>query len=136
MHKVIYDTDPGIDDTIAFVFQALHPQIELVGITSVFGNSDIDTTTANALYLAWRFAPHVPVARGAGSLLRRPTPDPIPHIHGDDALGNIERIVRVDKQTDAHPTHRFIVETVRNDPGQITLLAVWPLTNLARALAD
>jgi purine nucleosidase len=136
MHKVIYDTDPGIDDAIALVFQALHPEIELVGITSVFGNSDIDTTTANALYLASRFAPHVPVARGAGSPLRRPTPEPIPHIHGDDALGNIERTGSKDKVEDKRPAHRFIVETVRDDPGQITLLAVGPLTNLARALAD
>jgi inosine-uridine nucleoside N-ribohydrolase len=135
-HKIIYDTDPGIDDAIALVFQALHPQIELVGITSVFGNADIDTTTANALYLAGRFAPEVLVARGARAPLRRPPPEPIPHIHGREALGEIERGARVARQEDGRAAHRFIVETVRANPGEITLLAVGPLTNLALALRD
>ncbi|MFM0325022.1 nucleoside hydrolase [Caballeronia glebae] len=135
-HKIIYDTDPGIDDAIAFVFQARHPDIELVGITSVFGNSDIDTTTTNALYLASRFAPHVPVARGAAAPLRRPAPAPIAHIHGNDALGDIERIGHVDSQVDGRDAHRFIVDTVRAHPGEITLLAVGPMTNLALALKE
>ncbi|NRD86295.1 nucleoside hydrolase, partial [Burkholderia pseudomallei] len=68
LHKIIYDTDPGVDDSMALVFQALHPDIELLGVTSVFGNATIDTTTRNALYLAGRFAPGVPVARGAAAL--------------------------------------------------------------------
>lgn len=135
-HRIIYDTDPGIDDAIALVFQARHPAIELVGITSVFGNAGIDTTTTNACYLASRFAPDVPVVRGAAAPLRRPPPEPIPHIHGGDALGEIERIGHVDKQEDGRAAHRFIVETVRAHPGEITLLAVGPLTNLALALQD
>lgn len=133
---VIYDTDPGIDDAIALVFQARHPEIELVGITSVFGNSDIDTTTRNALYLASRFAPGVPVARGAAAPLKCPPPEPIAHIHGNDALGDIERIGHVGAQEDGRAAHRFIVETVRAHPGEITLLAVGPMTNLALALQD
>jgi purine nucleosidase len=135
-HKVIYDTDPGIDDALAFVFQALHPEIELVGVTSVFGNSDIETTTLNARYLATRFAPHVPVARGAAGPLQGTAPEPIPHIHGDDGLGNIERIGSVSVQEDGRAAHRFIIDIVRAHPGEITLLAVGPLTNLALALKD
>ncbi|KGX09041.1 inosine-uridine preferring nucleoside hydrolase family protein [Burkholderia pseudomallei] len=77
LHKIIYDTDPGVDDSMALVFQALHPDIELLGVTSVFGNATIDTTTRNALYLAGRFAPGVPVARGAAAPLRRPAPEPL-----------------------------------------------------------
>lgn len=64
-HKVIYDTDPGVDDAMALVFQALHPDIELLGLTSVFGNATIETTTRNARFLGGRFAPGVPVAQGA-----------------------------------------------------------------------
>lgn len=137
LHRIIYDTDPGIDDALALVFQALHPDIELVGITSVFGNADIDTTTANALYLAQRFAPGVPVVRGAAAPLRRPAPLPIPHIHGKDGLGEIQRdhvSGREDGREDGRKAHRFIVEMVRAHPGEITLLAVGPLTNLALAL--
>lgn len=136
VHKVIYDTDPGIDDAIALVFLARHPSIELIGITSVFGNADIDTTTHNALYLASRFAPDVPVVRGAAAPLEWPAPAPIPHIHGDDALGDIARPEPVTSKEDGRAAHRFIVESVRAQPGEITLLAVGPLTNLALALRD
>ena len=89
IHKVVYDTDPGVDDAMAFVLQVLHPDIELIGVTSVFGNATIDTTTRNACYLAARFAPGVPVARGAASPLDGAPPAPLAAIHGDDGLGNI-----------------------------------------------
>ncbi|NRE48538.1 nucleoside hydrolase [Burkholderia pseudomallei] len=140
LHKIIYDTDPGVDDSMALVFQALHPDIELLGVTSVFGNATIDTTTRNALYLAGRFAPGVPVARGAAAPLRRPAPEPLGGIHGDDGLGNTGLSVSVDvaaaPNLDARPAHRFIIDTVRAHPHEITLLAVGPLTNLAHALAE
>jgi inosine-uridine nucleoside N-ribohydrolase len=135
-HKVIYDTDPGIDDAMALVFQTLHPEIELLGITSVFGNASIETTTRNALYLAGRFAPGVAVARGAAAPLQCAAPEPLGWIHGDDGLGNIELPAPDHGKLDARPAHRFIVETVRAHPGEVTLLAVGPLTNLALALAD
>src|SRR6202047_756613 len=90
-HKVIYDTDPGVDDAMALVFQALHPEIELLGITSVFGNATIDTTTANALYLRSCVAPGVPGARGAAVPFHRAPPAPLGGTHGDNGLGNIER---------------------------------------------
>jgi purine nucleosidase len=75
-HKVIYDTDPGVDDAMALVFQARHPDIELLGLTSVFGNATIETTTRNARFLAGRFAPGVPVAQGAAAPLKRAAPEP------------------------------------------------------------
>ncbi|MDT8266397.1 nucleoside hydrolase, partial [Roseomonas sp. DSM 102946] len=49
--KVIFDTDPGIDDACALALVAASPALELVGITSVFGNAPVGTTTRNALYL-------------------------------------------------------------------------------------
>lgn len=136
MHKVIYDTDPGVDDAMALVFQALHPQIELMGVTSVFGNSTIETTTSNALYLAQRFAPGVPVARGAAAPLRRMAPAPVSWIHGDDGLGNTGLRPARAGVLDGRAAHRFIVDTVRASPGEVTLVAVGPLTNLALALGE
>src|SRR4051794_21817131 len=159
-HKVIYDTDPGVDDAMALVFQALHPDIQLLGLTSVFGNATIETTTRNARYLAGRFAIGVPVARGAAAPLKRAAPEPLARIHGDNGLGNIalaivkQEVDEADDQADdevveravdeapdeapldARPAHRFIIDTVRAHPGEVTLLAVGPLTNLALALAD
>src|ERR1700744_4459051 len=136
LHKVIYDTDPGVDDAMALVFQALHPDIELLGITSVFGNATIDTTTHNALYLRSRFAPGVPVARGAAAPLSRQAPAPLGWIHGDNGLGNIDLGKTNDTALDPRPAHRFIIDTVRAHPGEVTLIAVGPMTNLALALAE
>jgi inosine-uridine nucleoside N-ribohydrolase len=50
---------------MAFMLEAWHPDIELIGVTSVFGNATLDTTTRDARYLAGQFAPGVPVAKGA-----------------------------------------------------------------------
>jgi purine nucleosidase len=136
MHKVIYDTDPGVDDAMAFVFQALHPQIELLGVTSVFGNSTIETTTRNALYLAGRFAPGVPVARGAAAPLRGAAPAPVDWIHGKDGLGDAGLRSADQSALNARAAHRFIIDTVRASPNEVTLLAVGPLTNLALALRE
>jgi inosine-uridine nucleoside N-ribohydrolase len=135
-HKIIYDTDPGVDDAMALVFQALHPDIELLGLTSVFGNATIETTTRNARFLAGRFAAGVPVAQGAAAPLRRAAPAPLARIHGDNGLGNITFDTTGMAPLDARPAHRFIIDTVRAHPGEVTLLAVGPLTNLALALAD
>ncbi|PRX36583.1 inosine-uridine nucleoside N-ribohydrolase [Paraburkholderia sp. BL18I3N2] len=135
-HKVIYDTDPGVDDAMALVFQALHPDIELLGLTSVFGNAPIEATTRNARFLAGRFAAGVPVAQGAAAPLKRSAPEPLAWIHGDNGLGNIVLDTTDEAPLDARPAHRFIIDTVRAHPGEVTLLAVGPLTNLALALAD
>lgn len=135
-HKVIYDTDPGVDDAMALVFQALHPDVELLGLTSVFGNATIETTTRNARFLAGRFVAGVPVAQGAAAPLKRPAPEPLAWIHGDNGLGNIAFDTTDDAPLDARPAHRFIIDTVRAHPSEVTLLAVGPLTNLALALAD
>jgi inosine-uridine nucleoside N-ribohydrolase len=135
-HKIIYDTDPGVDDAMALVFQTLHPDIELLGVTSVFGNATVETTTRNACYLAQRFAPGVPVARGAAAPLERAAPAPLGWIHGDDGIGNTGLLPADTRSLDPRPAHRFIIDTVRAHPGEVTLVAVAPLTNLALALAE
>lgn len=138
MHKVIFDTDPGVDDAMALIFQASHPDIDLIGVTSVFGNSTIDTTTRNAVYLVEEFAgANVIVARGAGQPLRRSAPKPISHIHGANGLGDIplpDFEDATDSRLDGRPAHQFIIDAVRQYPHEINLLAVGPLTNLALAL--
>lgn len=138
MHKVIFDTDPGIDDAMALLFLHQHPAIDLVGITTVFGNGSIDTTTHNALYLkqVWDIA--APVARGAGAPLNpaRPNDAPPRIVHGDNALGNIDIPDSVEVEPDPRPAYRFIIDTVRADPGNVTLVAVGRMTNLALALRE
>jgi len=132
--KVIFDTDPGIDDAMALLFLHYLPQIDLVGITTSFGNHTIDVTTRNALYMAERFKINAPVARGvADPLVGENGPPPV-YVHGKNGLGDIPLPDKISRQPDPRPAPQFIVDTVRAHPGEITLVAVGRMTNLALAL--
>jgi purine nucleosidase len=134
--KVIYDTDPGVDDAMALLLMARHPDVEVVGIVSSFGNGTIDTTTRNALYLKQRFGLVAPVSRGAAGPLSGADPgEPPTFVHGDNALGNIE-LPEVTATEDPRPAHKLIIDLVRESPGEITIIAVGRMTNLAMALAE
>lgn len=138
MHKVIFDTDPGIDDAMALLFLQRHPDIDLVGITTVFGNASIETTTRNALFLKEKWNIDAPVAKGANRTIKAERFDdhwPVA-IHGEDGLGNINIPADFSGATDPRPAHRFIIDIVRANPGEITLIAVGRMTNLALALQE
>ncbi|EJC79678.1 Inosine-uridine nucleoside N-ribohydrolase [Rhizobium leguminosarum bv. trifolii WSM2297] len=138
MHKVIYDTDPGVDDAMALLFLHRHPEIDLIGITTVFGNASVETTTRNALFLKREWSIAAPVAKGASVTI-----DPLraerewpAMVHGDNGLGDIEVPRTIDLPLDPRPAHRFIIDTVRANPGEVRLVAVGRMTNLARALKE
>jgi purine nucleosidase len=136
MHKVIYDTDPGVDDAMALLFLHRHPDIDLLGVTTVFGNASVETTTRNALFLKREWKIPCPVAKGASvtfdpSRVERPWPTVV---HGANGLGDIEVPDTIDIATDPRPAYQFIIDTVRANPGEVTLVAVGRMTNLALAL--
>ncbi|MDC7683542.1 nucleoside hydrolase [Asticcacaulis sp. BYS171W] len=132
--KIIFDTDPGIDDAMALAYLGAHPQAELLALTTVFGNGGVDITTRNALYLTQRFGISVPVYKGAHTPLHLPAPTPAPHVHGYDGLGDIGALQGFAAEAEATSAPVRIVELIREYPGEVTLLAVGPLTNLALAL--
>ena len=132
--KVILDTDPGIDDAMAILFALRSPALQVLGITTVFGNADIEIGTANALRLVELAGANVPVARGAAHPLvlpKGPAPD---FVHGTDGLGNVGAPPPSGRPIDASAAE-FIVSTARLYPGEVTLVPVGRLTNLALALA-
>ncbi len=137
-HTVIFDTDPGVDDALALLYLHRHPEVDLVGITTVFGNAPIELTTRNALFLKERWGIAAPVAAGAARPLdpNRALRDPPTDIHGRNGLGDIPVSVPVHATPDPRPAHRFLIETVRAAPGAVTLVAVGRMTNLALALAE
>jgi purine nucleosidase len=134
--KVIFDTDPGVDDAMALLFLHLHPDVDLVGITTTFGNGTIDTTTRNALYLCERFGIEAPVAKGAARPLLREPGEPPHYVHGRNALGDVELPPNVGRTIDARPAHRFLADLLRANPGEISIVAVGRMTNLALALRE
>ena len=150
MHKIILDTDPGVDDAMAIAYALAHPGIELLALTVVFGNINIDFATRNAQYILDVLgATNVAVAKGAAV---PSVQSPRPHadfVHGADGLGNVYPGSKpsVAAANDAvlrsaarHATIEsldaadFIIKAVSENPGQITLVAVGPLTNIAEAL--
>lgn len=132
MIKVIYDTDPGIDDAVALHFASKSKDIELVGVTTVFGNNTIDVTTRNTLFLKDKLGFKCPVAKGCGHpVVIDPNP-PSVFAHGNDGLGDAFDIKPQSTLTDKHAV-QFIIDTVLANPNEITIVAVGPLTNLALA---
>ena len=132
--KILFDTDPGIDDAMALLMLARDPRAELIGITTVFGNAPIHITTANALALCEHFGIDAPVARGAAQALALPPRGFPEDIHGRDGLGNVGLPAARERRVDALPAPEFISAMARRHSGTLTLVAVGPLTNLAMAL--
>jgi purine nucleosidase len=130
---IILDCDPGIDDALAIAFAAGHPGIELAGITTVAGNVGLAKTTANALAVAsFVGAARVPVTAGCAAPLLRPALD-AGHVHGESGLGGAVLPPPSRKAEDGHAID-FIIETIAAAPGEITLVATGPLTNIALAV--
>lgn len=131
--KIIIDTDPGIDDAMAILFALAAPELDVVGLTTVFGNVETPLATRNALHLL-EFAgkPHLPVARGAERPLHVTFRGPAAFVHGTDGLGETNQPPPTSKPA-PQAAAQFIVETVMANPGEITLVPVGPLTNIALA---
>jgi len=139
MYKVIFDTDPGVDDAMALLFLIRHPEIELLGITTTFGNASIHTTTRNAKFLKREWKIDAPIAKGDGHrYFGGGEVDHYPsYVHGDDGLGNIGLPATIDDvPLDPRPAHQFIIDTIRAHPGEVTIIAVGRMTNLANALNE
>lgn len=132
--KVIFDTDPGIDDAMALLYLSKLPEIELLGITTVVGNAGIETTTRNALFLRRQFGIAAPVIRGAGETLDGVAKAEPVIVHGHNGLGDIELPEIDETGLLAGEASQFIIDTLRAHPGEVTIIAVGRMTNLALAL--
>ena len=133
VHKVIIDTDPGIDDAMAILYACLEPKIELVGLTSIFGNVTTEIATRNALALLELAKVDAPVARGAERPLVQEPKEVAWFVHGHEGFGDVPPITPA-KPPIAQSAHEFICNQINQNPGEIILCPVGPLTNLALAL--
>ena len=132
-NPVIFDTDPGIDDAFAIHHALYHPDINLIGMTTVFGNVPVETAAKNAKILVEMAEQDIPVFQGASGPMVAPHKGFPTFIHGVDGFGDINL---PDPKGTIEKTFapQFIIDAVRKQPGEVTIIAVGPLTNLAIAL--
>lgn len=130
---IILDVDTGIDDAWALAYAAHSPGLNLLGVTTVFGNADLDTTTNNTLAMLQLLGCETPVFRGADHPLIRKWNGPVPQYHGYNGLGDAP-LPPVTRRAEALNAAEFIRNAVLAHPGEVTIVTVARLTNLARAL--
>ncbi|MXV60551.1 nucleoside hydrolase [Natronorubrum sp. JWXQ-INN-674] len=132
MENVLLDVDPGCDDAVLLAFMLARDDVDVVGVTTVAGNTTVDNTTKNALSILEHFdRTEIPVARGC----HRPIVDELElaeWVHGEDGLrGDLP-----EPETEPIETHatEFIIEQAHAYGEELTIASVGPQTNLATAL--
>jgi inosine-uridine nucleoside N-ribohydrolase len=131
----ILDCDPGHDDAIALLLALASPKLELLGVTTTYGNQTLRKTTANALrVLELVGRTDVPVATGADRPLERALVVAA-HVHGDSGLdGPALPEARTFPASD--DAVAFMADRIAHSSGPVTLVATGPLTNVARYLQE
>lgn len=126
--RIIIDTDPGVDDAIAIFLALASPEIDVVAITTVNGNVDVDKTTLNARRLVTMAGrADIPVARGAATPLAGPSGS-ASDVHGEDGLGDLSWSEPHVPEDELSAVAMLVRECLS---APTTIVAIGPLTNLA-----
>jgi uridine nucleosidase len=132
--KIILDTDPGVDDALAFILALQSPELDVIGITTAFGNGSVQLSCLNALrILELCGRTDIPVAEGSPEPFGELPVSIGANVHGEDGLGNTHLAHPKTKLIEQNAVD-FIIEMAHRYPGEITIVAVAPLANLAYAL--
>ena len=127
---MILDVDTGVDDAFAVLFAALHPDINLLGITCVDGNTNVDQVVANTLkVLDAAGAGDIPVARGAVRPLLGVS-QYAEYVHGADGMGDLG-IAPSTRKVDPRSAVELLRDLIEGSKDPVTLVPVAPLTNIA-----
>ncbi|SLN35191.1 Pyrimidine-specific ribonucleoside hydrolase RihB [Falsiruegeria litorea R37] len=131
--KLIIDTDPGIDDAMAIAYAHAAPDIDLLGLTTVFGNTHVAQSSRNARYLLNLLWAELPVATGAALPYGAGTYQPSAYVHGDEGFGHFTDVPQIG--VDHHlSAAEYLVEMARAHRGALSVCAIGPLTNIADAI--
>ena len=130
--KIILDVDPGIDDAMAIALASKWPNVELLGLTTVAGNLPLEKTTSNACKILNLLSEKCKVYPGMKEPLTREL-HTAEHIHGPTGLGYAD-LPEASEYIDQKHAVDFIIEQIKKYPGEVRIIAVGPLTNIAMAI--
>ena len=132
LRHFLIDTDTASDDAVALVMALRYPDVQVEAITVVAGNVPLEQGLQNALYTVGLCQKQVPVYRGLAAPILRPL-ETAQDTHGQDGMGDIGLLLSGGIPAPEHAVDA-IRETINSYPGEITLVALGPLTNIALAL--
>src|SRR3712207_1208108 len=132
--KLIIDTDTASDDAVALLMALREPTVEVLALTVVAGNVPLDQAVQNALYTVELAGASVPVYVGCATPLIQPL-HTAQNVHGLDGMGDIGLPLTDRVPADGHAVDRLIELADAHDPGELTLVTLGPLTNIAVAFA-
>ncbi len=144
MHRILIDTDPGVDDALAILLAMKSPELQVEAITTVSGNVHVEQATQNLLKIlgVLEISEYPIVAKGEAQPLVKPLVK-AEHVHGEDGLGNISKL----RNSDGSPRYPLanceiskisgvdlILEMVARFPDELIIVALGPLTNISKAI--
>lgn len=131
--RIIIDTDPGVDDALAFLLALASPEVQLEALTTTQGNVTLEKATRNALsILELTRASHIPVASGSVLPLVQPLRASA-SVHGESGIGNSHLPEPQTKHIGKHAVD-YLIERTLAEPGEISIFPIGPLTNIAMAI--
>jgi inosine-uridine nucleoside N-ribohydrolase len=131
---VLLDVDTGVDDALALMLAIRSPELEVLGITTVSGNVPVARSTANTLLaLEMLGASTIPVVAGAAAPLARAL-FTAAEVHGSDGLGDVTHRYPAPSRQATRGAAEFLLQMIHRHPGELTLIATGPLTNVATAI--
>ena len=144
MQRILIDTDPGVDDAYAILLAMLSPELQVPAITTVCGNVSVDQGTQNLLTILGLLDldEYPTIAQGEATPLMKPLVNAA-HVHGDDGLGNTSHLRNADGSPLYPPADtnlssmsgvELILETAAQYPDELIVVALGPLTNIAKAI--
>lgn len=136
-NRLLIDTDPGIDDALAIIFALNSPEISVEAITTVAGNVSIEKTTLNLLRILDLIKPMTMpiIAAGAPRPLKRAYRPNLTPCHGSDGLGDVKGWPDLFIDKVKHNATDVIVESAKKYGGELVLVTIGPLTNIAHAIS-
>jgi purine nucleosidase len=131
--RLIIDTDAGVDDSQAILMALTHGGARVEAITTVTGNVHVDKVNRNVIAILALMGMRIPIYSGATLPLVEPWHAGAPEVHGDDGLGNWTDRPHPLQGLEREHAVNALVRLVNENPGQYTIVALGPLTNLAMA---